>query len=99
MDEGGNLVVLTDENGDEFELELLSTLEYHDEIYMAFAPTEVSDDDDEIGIVILKSVEEEDGEEVLVTVDDDELLEKVYELFMKNLDAEDQEDAGDNSIH
>ena len=96
MEEGGSFVVLTDENGDEFELELLSTLEYNDEIYMAFAPTDVSEDDEEIGIVILQSVEEEDGEEVLVTVDDETLLEKVYELFMKNLE---EEETGETSVH
>jgi uncharacterized protein YrzB (UPF0473 family) len=88
MEEGGSFVVLTDENGDEFELELLSTLELNDEIYMAFAPTDVSDDDEEIGIVILQSVEEEDGEEVLVTVDDEALLEKVYARFMEQMEAD-----------
>ena len=87
-EEGGNLVVLTDDDGEEFELELLSTLEYDNEIYMAFAPTDVDEDDDEIGIVILQSVEEEDGEEVLLTVDDEALLEKVYELFMKRMEED-----------
>ena len=88
VEEEGNLVVLTGDDGEEFELELLSTLEYKDEIYMAFAPTDVDEDDEEIGIVILRSFEEDDGEEVLLTVDDEELLETVYELFMKRMEED-----------
>ena len=87
MDEDINLIVLTDEDGQEFELEHLSTLEYNDEIYMAFTPAEVAEDDEEIGVVILKSVEE-DGEEILVTIEDDAELEKVYELFMARMENE-----------
>ena len=87
---GSDYITLTDDEGNEFELEHLDTLEYEGETYMAFTPTleeEPEDDEEaEIEIVILKS-EEEDGEEVLVTVDDEELLEKVYGLFMQHMES------------
>lgn len=85
---GNDYITLTDDEGNEFELEHLDTLEYNDETYMAFTPVlaeETPEDDEaEIEIVILK-VEEENGDEILVTVDDEALLDKVYEQFMERI--------------
>lgn len=83
-DFGSDYIVLTDEEGNEFELEHLDTLEYKGETFMSFTPTK-SEDEEEIEIVILK-VQEEDGEEILVTVDDEALLDTVYELFMQRIE-------------
>ena len=96
---GPDFITVTDEDGNEFELEHLDTLEYNGETYMAFFPTvseeeedvEDVDLDEENGLIILKVVEV-DGEEQLSTLDSDEELELVYQQFMEQLFDEDEED-------
>ena len=94
---GNDIVTLTDEEGNEIELEHLDTLEYNGGIYMAFVPVVENPEevlDESMELVILK-VQEEDGEELLVTVDDDNEAENVFELFAKRLENvyfDDEED-------
>lgn len=95
---GGNFVSLTDEEGNELELEHLDTLEYNGAVYMAFFPAEYADDEgqpkedeeDEAGLIILKVVSV-DGEEQLATLDNDEELEAVYQQFMESLFEDEEE--------
>ena len=93
---GGNFVSLTDEDGNEIELEHLDTIEYNGAVYMAFFPAEEADEegqppeeDEEAGLIILKVVEI-DGEEQLATLDDEEELEAVYQQFMEALFEEEE---------
>lgn len=96
---GGNFVSLTDEDGNEIELEHLDTIEYDGGVYMAFFPAEeagengeepgAGGEDDEQGLIILKVVEV-DGEEQLATLETEEELEAVYQQFMESL-FEDEE--------
>lgn len=93
---GPNFITLTDEDGNEIELEYVDAIEVDGQTYMAFFPT-VDDEADEaaaeeFGLVILKSITE-NGEELLSTLDSDEELNHVYDLFMEQL--MDDED-GDN---
>ena len=93
---GPNFITLTDEDGNEIELEDVDAIEVDGQTYMAFFPT-VDDEADEaaaeeFGLVILKSITE-NGEELLSTLDSDEELNRVYDLFMEQL--MDDED-GDN---
>lgn len=90
---GPDFITVTDEDGNEIELELVDALEYNSETYMAFYPAvdEESDEDgEEFGLVILKSIEE-NGEELLSTLDSDEELNTVYDLFMERLLEDDEE--------
>ena len=90
---GPDFVTVTDEEGNEFELEHLDTLEYKGNVYMAFvrAVTEETDEDGEdFGLILLRVIEE-DGEELLSTIDDDQELDEVYELFMEELFEDDEE--------
>jgi len=86
---GNDFVTISDDEGNDFVLEHLDTIEIDDTFYMAFLPTELEEDDDDYGLVILKVVEE-DGEEVLISVDDDDFLESLYERFMERLTDEDE---------
>lgn len=100
---GGDFISLTDEDGNELELEHLDTLEYNGAVYMAFFPAEYADDEtgepkpqtpdeeDEEGLIILKVVQV-DGEEQLSTLDNEEELESVYQQFMESLFEDDEED-------
>ena len=51
-------------------------------------------DDEEYGLVIMKVVEE-NGEELLSTLDYDEELDEIYQLFMERFFPEDGEEDGD----
>ena len=97
-----NFVSLTDEDGNEIELEHLDTIEYNGSVYMAFFPAvqgeeqgdtveEVDLDDEENGLIILKVVHV-DGEDQLSTLDSDEELDLVYQQFMEALFADEDED-------
>ncbi len=86
---GSDFMTIIDEDGTEYELEILSTLEYNGETYLAVTPA--TDEDVEIEVSILKSVEE-DGEPILCAIEDEEELESVYSLIMDQLYEEDEED-------
>lgn len=84
---GPNFVTLTDDEGKEIELEYIDALEMNGETYMAFFPVVEEgkeEDEEEYGLVILKQAIE-DGEEILVTVDDEDELNAVYDKFMEQL--------------
>ena len=98
---GPDFITVTDEDGNEFELEHLDTIEYNGETYMAFfpavpgeegekGPVEDVDLDEEYGLVIMKVVQE-GGEELLSTLDSDEELDTVYDLFMERLFQDEEE--------
>ena len=91
---GLTFITVTDEDGTEIVLEFVDALEYNGQQYQAFFPAETEDEDEDNpdnGLVILK-VLHEDGEDLLSTLDSDEELDAVYDLFMENLfDEEDGE--------
>ena len=88
---GSDFITITDDEGKEYELEVLSSIEYNDNTYLALVPAGVEDDPEaELEVSILKKVLE-DGEEILVTVDDETELEEVYEVLMDSLYDEDEE--------
>lgn len=63
--------------------------------YMAFFPAvedEADEESEDYGLVILKSVME-NSEELLSTLDDEAELEKIYELFMEQLLADEEENS------
>ena len=87
---GPDFITVTDEDGNDMELELVDALEHNGVTYMAFFPAvaeEADEDGEDYGMVILKSIME-NGEELLSTLDSDEELDEVYELFMERLFAE-----------
>ena len=91
---GPNFITVTDEDGNDIELELLDALEYNGQTYMAFFPAvleEGDEDSDEYGMVILKSIVE-NGEELLSTLDSEEELTEVYDLFMEMLFQDEDEE-------
>ena len=87
---GSDFMTIIDEDGTEFELEILSTLEYNGETYLAVVPA--GSEEEELEVSILKSVEEEDGEPILCAIEDETELETVYALIMEQLYEEESED-------
>ena len=88
---GSDFITIVDEDGTEYELEVLSTLEYDGQTYLAVIPAGESADEFELEVSILKSVEE-DGESILCAIEDDQELETVYQMIMDQLYEEDEEE-------
>ena len=86
---GSDFITITDEDGNEFEVEVLSTVEYNGASYMAVIPAD-GEDDLRLEVSILKSVEE-DGEPLLCAIDDEAELQAVYDLIMDSLYEEESE--------
>ena len=87
---GSDFITIVDEDGAEYELEVLSTLEYNGQTYLAVIPAD-GEEHESLDVSILKSVEE-DGEPILCAIEDDEELETVYNLIMEQLYAEEDEE-------
>ena len=89
---GSDFITIVDEDGTEFELEVLSTLEYNGCTYLAVIPASSGDDEQlDLEVSILKSVEE-DGEPILCAIEDEEELQAVYDLIMDELYAEEEDE-------
>ena len=88
---GSDFITIVDDDGNEYELEVLSTLEYNGETYMAVVPAGDSLEQFDLEVSIFKSVEE-DGESVLAVIEDEEELQAVYDLIMDSLYEEEEEE-------
>lgn len=88
---GSDFITIVDEDGTEFELEVLSTLEYNGCEYLAVIPAGLDEEEADLEVSILKNVEE-DGEPLLCAIEDEEELRAVYDLIMDELYAEEDED-------
>ena len=92
---GSDFISITDEDGKEYELEVLAELEYEGSKYLALVPAD-DDGEEDLEVSILKAVDE-NGEEILVTIDDDDELEAVYSALMDLMyEDEDMEEADEN---
>ncbi|MCD8117618.1 MAG: DUF1292 domain-containing protein [Oscillospiraceae bacterium] len=89
---GASYITIEDDEGNEFELEHLGTLEYEGEEYMVFLPADMDEDDPDYGFIILQVVEE-NGEEQFASVDGEEKLQRVYEYYMETVFSDDEEEA------
>ena len=93
--ENDNIVTLLDENGGEVEYEFLDFIDYEDAKYAVLLPVE--EQPGEEGMVAIMRVREEDGEEYLECVEDDDLLDAVFAIFMeRNADEFDFEETEDD---
>ena len=78
-----NIVILNDEEGNEVKFEFLDLVELEDEEYVVLLPVTEEGEEDEGEVVILKLEDTEDDseEESYVGVEDEEILNKVFEIF------------------
>ena len=81
---GSDFLTIGDDDGNEFELEVLSTLEYNGSTYLAVIPAAESAEQLELEVSILKSTEE-DGEAILSVIEDEAELEAVHDILMDSL--------------
>lgn len=88
---GSDFISIVDDDGNEFELEVLSTLEYNGNTYLAVIPAAESLEELQLEVSILKSTEE-DGEPILSVIEDEDELQAVYDLIMEELYEEEDEE-------
>ena len=88
---GSDFITIVAEDGEEFELEVLMSMEYNGSTYQAVIPAVDADEDVELEVSILKNVEE-DGEIILCAIEDEQERETVYNLIMDALYEEEEED-------
>ena len=83
FNEEDNIVILNDEDGNEVKFEFLDLIELDEEEYVVLLPVPAEGEEDEGEVVILKveDTDEESDEESYVSVDDEETLNKVFEIF------------------
>ena len=84
-----NIIILSDENGEDVQFEFLDLIEYDSEEYVVLLPVIEEDQEDDGEVVILK-VEDSgnEEEESYVSVDDEEVLNKVFEIFKEKFKDE-----------
>ena len=85
---GDDIITITDEDGVEYVLEVLSVLEVDGSEYYALVPAEDDDSQEDLEVTILK-VTEENGEEILCAIEDEQELERVYQVMMDELYRDD----------
>ena len=83
VEELDNIVTLNDENGNEVNFEFLDLVELDNEQYVVLLPMATEEDEDEGEVVILKieDTDDESEEESYVSVEDEEVLMKVFNIF------------------
>jgi len=83
MEEMDNIITLNNENGEEVKFEFLDLVDLDDEQYVVLLPMTEENEEDEGEVVILKleDTDENSDEESYVSVDDEEVLMKVFNIF------------------
>lgn len=76
VEELDNVIVLTDDEGNDVEFEWLDTLEMNDNTYVVVVPNDEESDE----VVILK-MEVEDDEETFIGLEDEDEINEVFEEF------------------
>lgn len=89
---GSDFITIIDDDGQEFELEVLDSMEYNGQSYVAFLPANMDEEDPDYGMIILRAVEDEKGDELFESIDDDAELQDVYEHFMVLLFDDEEEE-------
>ncbi len=92
-----NIVVLNDENGEEVRFEFLDLIEYEGDRYVVLLPADEAEEEtaeDDAGEVVILKVEHlnledpDDDEESYSSVEDEETLNKVFEIFKEKFKEE-----------
>ena len=80
----GTLITLEDEEGNEVEFEFLDLVEYEGEEYIVL----IENDEDADEVVILKVNPVDEETEEYVSIEDEELLDKLFDIFKKKYEGD-----------
>ena len=87
QEEYTNVITLTDSDGSDEDFEVLDIVPYKEHEYVVMLPVDDESDSPEAVILELLEAEEDNEEDMLQGVEDEEILNAVFNLFMeKNAD-------------
>ncbi len=93
-EEEQDIITLTDENGEESDYEVMGTYDEENVTYVALYPLKNNEKEE---YVILKTQLDDSGEEMLITIDDDDEFDRVADIFEDMLfDEIDYDEDGTN---
>ena len=81
-----DIVTLLDENDNELKFFHNATVDYKGEWYIFLQPVEAMEDLEEDEVVIFKLGQDENGDDLFLPIEDEELLNAVYDEYVKQLD-------------
>ena len=84
MENEGALITLTDDEGNQVEFEFLDVIEYDGDEYIVLI--ENDEDADEVVILKINALDEETEE--YVSIDDEEILQTVFDMFKKKYEGD-----------
>lgn len=91
-DYGDNIISISDEDGNDFELLVLDEADMDGVHYLALTESQDPDGEENLEVIILKVIEDEaTGEELLSTVDSEAELEAIYQIFEDQMFSEDED--------
>ena len=85
-----NIIELVDEDGQSIDFEVIMTVPYGGEDYVLLAPVEPTEDMDEDEVLVLRIDNDENGDEIYVSVDDDDVVQKVFEKYLELVEEEEE---------
>ncbi|MEG0570923.1 MAG: DUF1292 domain-containing protein [Oscillospiraceae bacterium] len=88
LDYNPDIYTLIDEDGLEQAFELLDVLEVNEDRYFALVPYYENPEDsleDDGDLIVLKSQMDENGEEMMISIDDDEEYQRIGDMFLEKL--------------
>ncbi len=89
MESNGNIIELVDEQGKAVEFEHLMTVEHEGDYYIVLMAAQEDEENEEGEVVILKMEKDDKGEDCYVTIEDDDVLQAVFEKFVAAVEEED----------
>lgn len=94
IDDSVNTFILTDDEGNEYEFELLDFVDMEETMYAVLVPVEQEGVEDDMGIVIMETVFE-NNEPIFTFVEDENIAQKVLNEFAARAEEDDEEDLED----
>lgn len=89
--EDSDIVELVDDEGNSVKFTHVATIDYENEWYVFFSPAEEVDGLTSEEVVIFKLDSDEEGKDVFSPIEDEELLNKVYEEYLNVLEEDGEE--------
>jgi len=85
-EERENIISLLDDDGNELQFEVLDIIEDDEKRYVVGLPLEEDESNEEGTVLIMRIVPANDEEDILEPIEDDEELNKVFEIFKERME-------------
>ena len=85
-----NIIELVDENDNPIRFEHIMTVQYGGDDYILLAPVDPTEDMEDDEVLVLKIDNDENGDEIYVSVEDDDLVQKVFEKYLEIVESDEE---------